>query len=281
VLPALLVACTPDAPPAAVPEPDDIEVPSLTTTEPVATWTPDDAVAAIEEALGGEFPSPFVVRGALQSVFQHGDEECPGLGTYMAGPSFEGCTSAQGWYYLGVGGYSETVEEDEFGSYVELNIAGDLTIIDPAGPELDVGGHWIVDLHEGPSWRGFANGDYLAPASDVPWLATGVSVWLDYMGTAADNADRVSLDGAITYRAFSDDPVTIEFNSVELGIDGCGDVPAGMFGVRDPGGGVWKVDFGTTCTPCGTVTFEDTTVETDACLELPGLADRIITASSP
>lgn len=276
----LLLAC---APPATVPEvrtpeePVDLGLPTLETEAVTPEWTPEDAVVAIASALAGDFPSPLLVRGSLNDWFRHGDGGCPGPGTFMAGPSFEGCTSQQGWYYLGVGGYNETASRDEVGGFVELNMMGDLTIVAPNGDTIDVGGHWITRLREAPaSWSTVLNGTWHEPGSDADWLATGISAWLDYAGTAGLDGRRATLDGALTLRG-----TTLRFHGLALGEDGCGAVPKGIVDVRDPGGGTWSIDFGDTCTPCGVMTFEGEAVDTVACLALDGLLDHLVEASTP
>ncbi|MES2644975.1 MAG: hypothetical protein V4850_36145 [Myxococcota bacterium] len=276
----VLTACTPPAPAVVlfVEAPEDLGIPPLAPATVAATWAPDEAVAAIEAALAGEFPSPLLVRGSLNDWFRHGDGGCPGPGTFMAGPSFEGCTSRAGWYFLGVGGYSETAAGDDAGPYVELNMMGDLMILAPDGARIDVGGHWITRLREAPAaWDTVLNGSWHEPGSDADWLATGISAWLDYAGTAGTDGRRANLDGALTLRE-----TTLFFHAVELGADGCDGVPIGAVDVRDPGGGTWSVDFGPSCTPCGAVvTFDGAPVETDACLALDGLVDRLVEASTP
>ncbi|MDP2308160.1 MAG: hypothetical protein Q8P18_19225 [Pseudomonadota bacterium] len=279
----LLLACaptasTPDAPDVAdVPEGADLGIPDLASEPLTPDWAPEEAIAAIEAALAGSFPSPLRVRGALNDWFRHGDGGCPGPGTFMSGPSFEGCTSEEGWYYLGVGGYSETFADDEAGPFVELNMMGDLTMVAPLGETIDVGGHWIIRLREGPaSWSAVLNGSWHEPMSDADWLATGISAWLNYDGTDGLDGRRAALEGALTLRG-----TTLVFHAVSLGADGCGSVPTGEVDVRDPGGGTWSVDFGDTCTPCGVVRFEGLPVETDACLALDGLVDRLVEASTP
>ncbi len=278
------VACTPPEDVPVVEEPDDpLPIPELEARDTTAVWTAGEAAAAVQIALEGPFPSPFVLRASLNDWFDHGDAECPGPGTMMAGPSFEGCTSGEGWYFLGVGGYSETfTETEEFGPYVELNLMGDLTLVAPASAEggtttLDIGGHWITVLHEiGPSWRTVLNGSWREPASDQDWLANGISAWLDYTGTLGEGGRFLTLDGALTIRGAS-----LGFDDMSLGVPGCGEVPIGAVRVLDPSGGAWSFDFGTACTPCGEVTFDGVPVETDACLALDGLADRVIEASLP
>ncbi len=252
-------------------EPAALPIPALESEPITPTWTAPDAVSAIEAALAGPFPSAFTIRTSLQGWFRHGDEACPGPGTYMAGPSFEGCTSAEGWYYLGVGGYTEEVKTDEEGDYVELFVMGDLQLVAPDGAWIDVGGHWISALREGPSFRGLVNGSWHEPQNDADWLAAGMSAWLEYAGIVDDAGQRVWLDGTLTLRG-----TTLGFTDLQLD-DAC---TAGVVTVRDPGGGTWAVDFGE-CTPCGAVTFEGAAVETDACLALDGLADRVVTAGTP
>lgn len=274
----LFAACvpTPGTSPSADSGLETYVIPELNIQAPTAVWTPADAVDALAGALTGDFPSPFAVRDSLAGWFSHGDAACPGEGTYMAGPSFEGCTSAEGWYYLGVGGFSEDFGEDELGPRVILDLAADLTILAPEGARIDIGGHWIPVLREGPSWRAILNGSWIEPNHPADWFSSGISAWLDYAGTVNEAGHLVSLDGGLHLR-----DATLQFTTFNLGIEGCGETPTGEIGIRDPGGGMWSVDFGADCHPCGSVFFEDAPVETDACLALDGLAGRIIAASSP
>lgn len=269
-----IVACTQEAGPTS--SSPALPIPELVTTPTVAEWSADEAVRALVGALAGDFPSPFRIRESLNGWFSHGDPGCPGEGTYMAGPSFEGCTAQSGWFYLGVGGYSESLSEDDVGPYVELNMMGDLTIVDPEGASIDIGGHWIAVLREGPSWRGVLNGSWVEPNNPADWLATGMSGWLEYAGTVNPDGHLVSLDGALALRGQA-----VQFTTVNLGVEGCGETPTGAIGIRDPSGGAWTFDFGIDCRPCGAVAFEGQPVETDACLALDGLADRVIRASGP
>jgi hypothetical protein len=218
------------------------------------------------------------VKGALDNWFSHGDVDCPGEGTYMIGESVEGCTSDQGWYYLGVGGYDEAAGEDENGALNELTISGDLAIIGPALDHIDIGGRWNLITRDTGTWRALVNGSWLEPENNLDWLATGMSAWLEYylfVDDAGDNA--VSMQGVLTLRGTS-----MTFEDVILGRASCNGVPIGLVTVRDPDGGSWAIDFGEACTPCGTVSFEGEVVETDACLTLDKLADRIIgSATAP
>ncbi|MFN7144080.1 MAG: hypothetical protein ACK4YP_09905 [Myxococcota bacterium] len=275
----LAAACAPPADPPVVEEvAADLPIPPLETVTPTAAWTPEEAVAAVTGALEGEFPSPFLVRESLAGWFRHGDAGCPGEGTMMAGPSFEGCTSEEGWYYLGVGGYVEYagVHEDA-GPWTEVELMGDMTMLAPDGRSLDVGGHWIITLHElGPAWHALVNGVWLEPGNPADWFATGISAWLDYAGSVWEGGHFLTLDGAMAIRG-----AVLGFEAVTLGTEGCAETPTGAITVRDPSGGTWSIDFGEACAPCGSVSFEGEPVETEACLALDGLAERIILASTP
>ncbi len=239
-----------------------------------AAWTPDEAADAVDAALAGDFPSPLRVRDALAGWFRQGDAACPGEGTFMAGPSFEGCTSAAGWYYLGVGGYTETFVDD--GAYVELALMGDLTIIAPDGPYVDIGGHWLASLRPGPDWYVVWNGSWVEPHSPLDWLAAGTSAWLTTHGYPAESARGVSLDGGLTLRG-----TTLGFRDVALGADGCRGVPKGALTVLDPSGGTWVFEYGEGCVPCASVSFDGAGVDTAACPTVEGLAERVLASLAP
>lgn len=264
----LLFACapTPDA------EVAPLTIPTFTVPGVAAIWTAEEAVLAIENALVAPFPSPFVVRESLSDWFEHGDEGCPGPGTWMSGPSFEGCTSAEGWYFLGVGGFTELPFEDEHGEGFELTMMGDLAILAPDGASIDIGGHWLTTAHEGPAWHGIVNGTWREPLHPVDWLATGISAWLNFAGGIEATGPAAWLDGGLTLRGTS-----LLFRDFHVGLAECGGLPAGSVEVLDPGGGWWAFDFGELCEPCD-VRFDGVDVATDACPTLPDLAGDISVA---
>lgn len=270
-----LPACNPDP---AVEQRDTarLAIPTFATEAAAPEWSAEEAASAIELALVAPFPSPFVIRDTLIGWFGYGDQRCPGTGTWMAGNSFEGCTSDDGWYYLGVGGFTELPIEDEHGFGIGMTIMGDFTVIAPDGAVIDVGGHWIPTLHEGPAWHGILNGSWHEPGHEVDWLAQGMSAWLTFASVAEGESIAASLDGGLTLRG-----TTLGFRDVYLGLAACEGVPTGVVEVLDPGGGWWSFDFGDACEPCAAVRLDGADVETEACLSLPDLAADITAAFTP
>lgn len=268
----LLLGCAeptdtaPDSVPAA-----DTGVPALpewNTSTPAASWSPEDATRALTDTLAGDFPSPWVARERLDAWLSHGDEGCPGEGTWMISSSLEGCTAASGWVYVGVGGYE--LEETETQSGISFFL--DAVLSSPEGAVFEVGGHWgmmVIEEEGATTWDGYFNGTWRERESDWTWLQTGASGWFTYYGANEDDGDRRAwIDGS-----YATGGNYLLFEDVGLGLDGCEGVPSGAFGVLDPSGGWWKLDFGD-CVPCGSLSFEGEAVESE-CVELGGFLDKV------
>lgn len=278
-----LTGCTPDTDtepatagttPATDPADPGDWLPTYVPPDLTPAWSADEALAALTSGLALARPDPWQMAAAFDYFLSQGNDWCPGESTILSTEAIEGC-AAEGWFYLGIGGYSLYEDPLEEGLRHSLYQIGDLQIV--GGPErLEVGGHWshVQQWEDAVGWfEGELTGSWWSPSSsDVAWLEAGTSAWLKYGGlldTETGQRLHVSINGGLTVGDTS-----LSFRDMIWDADVCDQAATGAVSWLDPQLGWWSLAL-TDCTGCGPLEHEGVPVQDQACVDLDGYGDAI------
>ncbi len=255
-------------------------MPSYEAPELAAQWSSDQAIAALEEALITAVPAPFGMTRTFDHFLSQGNNWCPGDFTVMNMEALEGC-AANGWYYLGIGGYSLYEDDTAGGLRQSLYMLGDLEMVGP-GEVLSVGGHWdhvLEHSEQEDHFTGALTGSWASPSStDEPWLAAGLSAWLTYEGqveTTTRTRTHLRLQGGLSIGQIS-----LHFQDLRWDSEACPSEPQGVVSWLDPGGGWWALTL-SDCDGCGRLDHEGSPVSERTCTVLAGYGDDFAAQMAP
>jgi hypothetical protein len=211
-----------------------------------AAWDGPALVAALESAAAVGLPTPFGLTAAYAEVMAQGDSRCPANPYELDGRFLRGCTADSGAFYSGVSTWIPVHRRTEF----EFGVNGDFMLFDRDGRRLEVGGGvgWQAESRDAPVIK---FGLYVTAVweGDPGPLHDGLSASLD--GSLSRGAGRQALEvnGSVAFAGYA-----FAFRRAGFATDCVGG--SGSVELRDPSLGWHRLDFGSTCTPCGTWSFE-------------------------
>lgn len=243
----LLLACTPETPPAPV----DSGAVVLPQAEPV--WGPEEVEAAAESLLAAPFPRLDHLDQDYLALMAQGTSSCPGLGNNIKDDAVYGCETDAGMYFSGVSDYF-----DEWRDGVPYrSLAGDFLITDTQGRTLDWGAGWEVY--------------FVRDASYFRWL--GSVFWSGRPAT--DGGVSVALEGHQQDGAFSvSGGMSLAQGTVELALrrDAACPLAQGTLSLRGPDQRWYRTALD--CSGCGPVRFEGQKLG-QACIDPTPLLDAL------
>ena len=275
----LLLACQPDPAPADPIQTDTSAeetaptdtVPEVTTEIPAAELTAEAVAATIEGVFDTGMPSPLLPRKAYLESFSGRDENCPGGWGYNLSGAFQGCTAASGWLYAGVTEYQGSIDPDEVSSF---SLLADCYMVDPDGNWFVAAGNLLLERSgssEGGSMLAEISGTYSYDGAGG-WMApAGAGAVLEMEANWADSGWSLRLDGTVTNGSES-----VRLEAISAGSGQCDGIPVGAYGLRGAGG-YWYELSAEEC-GCGMVTYADGTELGEACVDLSGALNDLITA---
>lgn len=240
----LLLACTGTEPAPAgerlvaysEPAADPLEA-----LEPV--WSPEDFEGAVTGLGDTTLPDPSAIAELYKSLFEWGDEVCPGLDDDLSPPEVPlfGCTADSGATYAGLSEFDQTETSITFA-------LGDFSITTPDGHAMTVAGNFFLDTGFGTILS--FTGTWIDPAAEG-WIGDGGSIYLDLF----DDGQGIQIDGSIG----GAQPVYMDEFDADCGGNG-------LLGLYGPEGGWYTTQLECGCGPLrfqGEVLADEVCVDTD------------------
>ncbi|MSQ02588.1 MAG: hypothetical protein EXR71_11990 [Myxococcales bacterium] len=267
---SLLAGCTE----AAVDDPVVAIGAATSPRHPGAVWTGEEAAVAMKEAVRFGMPTTSALVSTFRDMLSHGSDECPGPGWQEGGLSYfplDGCTSADGYWYQGVGGTTLGWYDDDmdgvFDGFLQA-MKTDGTMADPKGVLFTFGGQasfrYLGTPEGGGTYEAEFLGSYRYEGSDELWLSAGTSTGMYVDGTFSPT----ELPTMVAEGGFTVGGVSISAQGFTLG-GACGERPSGSLGVRDDQGYWYDLRYDeSTCDGCGTVWFDGREDLGPACVDV-------------
>lgn len=280
----LLACAPPTAAPWRDPAADDDWSAAVDAPEHRAEWDADEVAGAFAAALAFGFPAPQDALADYQELMTHTDPACPNAAFSEGFLELDGCTSAEGYTYLGSAGLIRTdtrvtaADGTWTGTYGLLFAPADYVIQRPDGTGLVAGGNAMVQIvHESgrASWRLRLTGTFVDEAAGG-WLGAGYSGELSVTGDD-DGGLHQTLDGALSVAG-----AAITFDGVGVAPDLCPDgLTGGVIGVRQPDATWYTITLDDGCGRCGNAVWNDAEDVGEACLDVSALVDAVADAGVP
>ena len=222
------------------------------TTEPV--WDAAELEAELIWLLSQGFPNSRQAMGLYLDILSHGDSVCPGNAEYIDETMLRGCTAETGYYFSGVSTYERQSLVDEDGLLVSYQgCTGDYLFRDPAGQEMEAGGHQTQAIWETP--QGQVQQVLSEHSGSFVWAGhegvyrEKVSGSLHSVAVISDGQRQLYLQGAISYL---DHALYLQTGLLA----DCGwRTESGVIEVRDPSGGWFTLGPQSCESDCMGVTF--------------------------
>jgi hypothetical protein len=236
---------------------------------PSPEWTAGEARDAIEAALDGRRVTPWDVLDTYRLLVSLGTTNCPGPDGNFE--QITGCTTADGYTYAGIAGYSGQDGSVGEPQVVQGTLYGDFEILTPDGLRFaEGGGASAVSTTDATkaedTFSGLLRGTFVYEGGGVSF-ADGYSALLYIDAGRSSHGNWLTLDGGAGM-----DGTDIRFDALSVNAIGvCSAGASGAVEVRAPSGHWYTLTFSDDCTSCGPVTFGGVKLGNE-CLDLDGFA---------
>lgn len=249
-------------PEASAPTQPEDEGPVMVDT-PEPAWQAEELELALNAALQGGLPDPYLPRQAYEAMFaDHADGSCPGGEGMNLPGDYEGCTAEDGSFFFGHG---ELALEAEPGALESFYLLGDFYMIDPEGQRFDGAGevlHATYDDGEFLLFETLVTGTWsYGPAGS--WMSSPSSMSLWVFGDHWGDKYHGTLHGSVEL-----DGLPIFFDWVNFQSLSCpASAMEGGIQIRDPSGYWYQIhlDSSSYCNGCGTLYWADGTNLGEVC----------------
>ncbi len=248
-------------------------------TDSVPIYTASELGGLLQGLGETGLPTARLLRDAYQDLMVHGDEQCPGSDTEIE-DLLEGCTSETGWYFGGLLTFVTEEVDSEDGDR-ERNFwtdTCDFQIVSPSGSALigggDIEGRWQQQDGGRLVSASMVKGSWIYPDSEHVWLSAGMSMDLAFRLDREEGTDSLNLWGT-----FGMPGIDLYLDNLFFdGDESCGgQVSSGTSWLRQADGTWYEMVWSEDCSGCFSVEWDFTEDLGEACVDLSGLKQTVVT----